>query len=167
MKPDGANGTSKFIEIGGRVHFFLASVSNNSISADSCVSFIPAIRLILFEKNVFKIYSNWNGRKWCMQCELVFFGLFFFCRTTSRERFSWTVFCMVLKTFVLCVFSSQQSAFYLVSFATSNNSSKTQNKCRWKHTTQFVTEVKRIKWEIAFSFVCFVHCQILYKNNAR
>ena len=26
LKPDGANGTSKFIEIGGRVHFFLLSV---------------------------------------------------------------------------------------------------------------------------------------------
>lgn len=47
LKPDGANGTSKFIEIGGRVHFFFVSVSNNSISADSWVSFIPAIRLIL------------------------------------------------------------------------------------------------------------------------
>lgn len=56
LKPDGANGTSKFIEIGGLVHFFFVSVSNSSISADSCVSFIPAIRLILFlleEKHTF------------------------------------------------------------------------------------------------------------------
>lgn len=60
LKPDGANGTSKFIEIGGRVHFFFVSVSNNSISADSCVSFMPAIRLILKmrENVIFFIYFS-------------------------------------------------------------------------------------------------------------
>lgn len=47
LNPDGANGTSKFIEIGGLVHFFLVSVSSSSISADNWVSFMPAIRLIL------------------------------------------------------------------------------------------------------------------------
>ena len=46
MKPDGAKGTSKFMDIGGLVHFFLVSVSSKSISADNCVSFIPAIRFI-------------------------------------------------------------------------------------------------------------------------
>ncbi|CAD6214642.1 GSCOCG00004157001-RA-CDS, partial [Cotesia congregata] len=35
LKPDGANGTSKFIEIGGLVHFFFVSVSSKSISADN------------------------------------------------------------------------------------------------------------------------------------
>lgn len=66
LKPDGANGTSKFIEIGGRVHFFFVSVSNNSISADNCVSFIPAIRLILIFKLNFIDYNLvslfWNAR---------------------------------------------------------------------------------------------------------
>lgn len=42
--------TSKFIEIGGLVHFFLESVSKSSISAESCVSFIPAILLILSDE---------------------------------------------------------------------------------------------------------------------
>ncbi|KYN42264.1 hypothetical protein ALC56_03402 [Trachymyrmex septentrionalis] len=46
LKPDGANGTSKFIDIGGLVHFFFVSVSSRSISADNCVSFMPAMRLI-------------------------------------------------------------------------------------------------------------------------
>lgn len=62
LKPDGANGTSKFMEIGGRVHFFFVSVSNNSISADSCVSFMPAIRLILFVKQKNR-WANWMRGK--------------------------------------------------------------------------------------------------------
>ena len=41
-----SNFTSKFIEIGGRVHFFFVSVSSSSISADICDSFIPPIRFI-------------------------------------------------------------------------------------------------------------------------
>ena len=47
LNPEGANGTSKFIETGGRVHFFLLSVCKSSISADIWDSFMPAIRLIL------------------------------------------------------------------------------------------------------------------------
>lgn len=39
--------TSKFMEMGGLVHFFFVSVSKSSISAESWVSFIPAILLIL------------------------------------------------------------------------------------------------------------------------
>ena len=39
--------TSKFMEIGGRVHFFLSPVASSSISALSWHSFMPPIRLIL------------------------------------------------------------------------------------------------------------------------
>merc|ERR1719318_1563042 len=46
LEPGGAKGTSKFIDIGGLVHFFLVSVSSNSISAEICDSFIPPIPLI-------------------------------------------------------------------------------------------------------------------------
>lgn len=45
--------TSKFMEMGGRVHFFLLSVCNSSISAEICDSFMPAIRLILNVKGFF------------------------------------------------------------------------------------------------------------------
>lgn len=55
LNPDGANGTSKFIEIGGRVHFFLVSVSSSSISAESWVSFMPAMRLILKNSKWFSL----------------------------------------------------------------------------------------------------------------
>lgn len=39
--------TSKFIEMGGRAHFFLSLVGRSSISALICDSFMPAMRLIL------------------------------------------------------------------------------------------------------------------------
>lgn len=42
--------TSKFMEMGGRAHFFLSLVGSSSISALICDSFIPAIRLILQKK---------------------------------------------------------------------------------------------------------------------
>lgn len=42
--------TSKFMEIGGRAHFFLSLVGSSSISALIWDSFIPAIRFILSEK---------------------------------------------------------------------------------------------------------------------
>lgn len=56
---DSANtaNTSKFIEIGGRVHFFFVSVCKSSISAESCDSFIPPIRLIL-SKSTRKFNTN-------------------------------------------------------------------------------------------------------------
>ena len=47
LNPEGANGTSKFMETGGRVHFFLLSVCKSSISAEIWDSFMPAIRFIL------------------------------------------------------------------------------------------------------------------------
>merc|ERR1719318_1129371 len=46
FEPGGGKGTSKFIDIGGLVHFFFVSVSSNSISAEICDSFIPPILLI-------------------------------------------------------------------------------------------------------------------------
>lgn len=39
--------TSKFMEMGGRAHFFLSLVGRSSISALICDSFMPAMRLIL------------------------------------------------------------------------------------------------------------------------
>lgn len=39
--------TSKFMEMGGRAHFFLSLVGSSSISALICDSFMPAMRLIL------------------------------------------------------------------------------------------------------------------------
>lgn len=39
--------TSKFMEMGGRAHFFLSFVGSSSISALICDSFMPAMRLIL------------------------------------------------------------------------------------------------------------------------
>lgn len=42
--------TSKFMEMGGRAHFFLSLVGSSSISALIWDSFIPAIRFILLEK---------------------------------------------------------------------------------------------------------------------
>ena len=47
LNPEGAKGTSKFMDTGGRVHFFLLSVCKSSISAEIWDSFMPAIRFIL------------------------------------------------------------------------------------------------------------------------
>ena len=44
LNPDGAKGTSKFMEIGGRVHFFFVSVVNSSISAEIWDSYKIIIR---------------------------------------------------------------------------------------------------------------------------
>merc|ERR1719318_105700 len=54
LEPEGAKGTSKFIDIGGLVHFFLVSVSSNSISAEICDSFIPPI-LFIFQTIAFSL----------------------------------------------------------------------------------------------------------------
>lgn len=52
FETEGAKGISKFIEIGGLVHFFFVSVLSNFIAAESLFSFLPAMLLILKGKFV-------------------------------------------------------------------------------------------------------------------